>query len=278
MKARRAAFTLIELLVVIAIIAILAALLLPALSRAKRSVENTVCRNNLRQQAIGLSAYAHESGRYPLGIGPGVGSAMLWYQALEPYVRDKWVPNTETSPGSGHFNAVQPRGVYSCPGYNRVSRLYGTWYGAYGYNAVAGPWAGPSGSRQTWPLGLPVGENVAAAIPEAVVIAPVQTISIGDSCIGFNGQFFNGTNFDDTWPGGSYVSPYPVGRLGVPTIAPGLPFNGGERAMFKRHDGYWNMQFCDGHSEHSRGTAFFDWRNDDILKRWSRDNKTHPYP
>jgi hypothetical protein len=38
------------------------------------------------------------------------------------------------------------------------------------------------------------------------------------------------------------------------------------------------MEFCDGHSEHSRGTAFFDWRNDDILKRWSRDNKTHPYP
>jgi len=53
-------FTLVELLVVISIIVLLMALLLPALSRARKQAQAVVCRSNLRQWGIISSLYASE--------------------------------------------------------------------------------------------------------------------------------------------------------------------------------------------------------------------------
>jgi prepilin-type N-terminal cleavage/methylation domain-containing protein len=58
------AFTLIELLVVIAIIAILAAMLLPALSAAKRKAQQAACISNLKELALADILYVGDYNRF----------------------------------------------------------------------------------------------------------------------------------------------------------------------------------------------------------------------
>ncbi|MCE5184517.1 MAG: type II secretion system GspH family protein [Planctomycetaceae bacterium] len=57
----RKGFTLIELLVVIAIIALLLSIIAPALRKAKESVWNVICRNNLRNYGLAGMAYTQEN-------------------------------------------------------------------------------------------------------------------------------------------------------------------------------------------------------------------------
>jgi type II secretory pathway pseudopilin PulG len=61
---RKTAFTLVELMAVVAMVTILAALLLPALSSAKRRAQETNCRGNLRQLTLASYMYAADSGSH----------------------------------------------------------------------------------------------------------------------------------------------------------------------------------------------------------------------
>ena len=75
-------FTLIELLIVIAIIAIIAAMLLPALSNARKIAQRTKCTNNLKQLGKYSIFYMNDFDDYYAGPD--------WnYQFFNLYCKDK---------------------------------------------------------------------------------------------------------------------------------------------------------------------------------------------
>jgi prepilin-type N-terminal cleavage/methylation domain-containing protein/prepilin-type processing-associated H-X9-DG protein len=239
-RGTRRGFTLIELLVVIAVIAILAALLLPALTSAKKAAVFTKCKSNLRQLGMALTMYVSDFSAYPPADG-----RIPWQDLLQPYSSGK----------SGRLTWFTDP-LFACP-----SSTYGL---SYGYNDTGTAAFPPGGLRFRRDLGLGGStseEDIFTRTPlrETQVALPSDMIAFGDPGVrDRNGHIIS---VDET-----------IGfALGILSSSPEM-----ETFLIgvtkKRHDSKANMSFCDGHVE---GLKFIRLYGDEQLQRWNNDNRPH---
>ena len=145
------AFTLIELLVVISIIAVLMSILMPALGKVKEQARKVVCGTQLKQQGIGLAAYASDYNRYPhtpftfnWAYGP-----MCWNETNNGPLADS-DPSQRLPAGQAALIAgsyIEDPSFFYCPS---VTSSMSSQYESFSYEDTYLPYSESLGDNMGW--------------------------------------------------------------------------------------------------------------------------------
>lgn len=259
---RRAGFTLIELLVVIAIIALLIGILVPSLSRARKSARTTLCLSNVRQMGIGLLMYADEyNGSLPWGTMVGGSQPTDWGKMITSYMLRRGVLSRGDVEGTG--NDLK---IFTCPdakigGGSKHYTGHPIMMPIFENTAQQSRAIGSNGERVDRPYRL----NWARRTTELVLVADGNQATTGNNGIdiGDSGSLFrlvdgfgNGVNGRymrdaDNWyfdPVNQENGPHPNAEPIVPLANEDGDFRIG--IIRRRHDGDKScLLFLDGHSE-----------------------------